>query len=84
MGDEVRTFLDEGGCSQYLYDLGTEYRFLVKCRNSSPREFRLNLSTAIKQSAKGHIKFLECNHHNQWIDMTSLYATHELLHINSF
>lgn len=78
MIDEVRTYLNNGGNAEYLYNLGLEYRHILwylTGKYQSIEEFKVELSRAIKRFAKRQMTWFRRYKTIQWLDMNSDYLS---------
>ena len=76
MIDEVKTYLENGGNPKYLYDLGLEYRYILRFLTGefqSMDEFKLELGRAIKRLAKKQVTWFKRDNTINWLDMTADY-----------
>ena len=73
---EVEAYLDNGGRSEYLRDLGLEYRYILEYLTGefqSQDEFKLKLAQAIKRFAKRQMTWFRPDDSIRWIDMSADY-----------
>lgn len=74
MLDEVRTYLESGGDSIHLYNLGLEYRHIAKYilgEYKTLEEFSEEMARAIKKFAKRQVTWFKKDKNIHWIDMTN-------------
>ena len=72
MIDEVKTYLDNGGKQEYLYNLGLEYRYILWYLTGKFRsldEFKRETEQAIKHFAKRQLTWFRRDAKIHWIDM---------------
>ncbi len=76
MIDEVKSYLDDGGNADYLYNLGLEYRHILwylTGKYQSVEEFKIEMSRAIKRFAKRQMTWFKRDKTIHWLDMSSDY-----------
>ena len=76
MIDEVKSYLDNGGNTDYLYSLGLEYRHILwylTGKYQSIEEFKIEMSRAIKRFAKRQMTWFKRDKTIYWLDMSSDY-----------
>lgn len=76
MIDEVKSYLDNGGNADYLYNLGLEYRHILwylTGKYQSIEEFKIEMSRAIKRFAKRQMTWFKRDKTIYWLDMSSDY-----------
>jgi tRNA dimethylallyltransferase len=72
MIDEVKTYLDNGGSQEHLYNLGLEYRYIlwyVTGKFKTIDEFKTELERAIRRFAKRQMTWFRRDKTINWIDM---------------
>ena len=87
MIDEVKTYLDNGGDKKYLYDLGLEYRYILRYLTGefqSLDEFKFEMGKAIKHFAKRQMTWFRRDKSIYWIDMNADYFKHACSLISDF
>ena len=73
MVDEVRTLMENGASTEFLYKLGLEYRFISQYINGefeTEDEMCQQLSLAIKRFAKRQMTWFRRDKGIRWLDMT--------------
>lgn len=76
MIDEIKSYLDDGGNVDYLYNLGLEYRHILwylTGKYQSIEEFKIEMSQAIKRFAKRQMTWFKRDKTIHWLDMSSDY-----------
>ena len=71
MLDEVRDYLASGGKPQHLYDLGLEYRYILRYLSGefkSEAAFKEELARAIRQFTKRQITWFKRDESIHWLD----------------
>lgn len=87
MINEVKTYIENGGDANYLYNLGLEYRYIywyLSGKYNSLDEFFEEMSRAIKRFAKKQLTWFRRNKDIIWLDMESDYMTQAEKEINMF
>jgi len=73
MINEVKIYLDDGGCQEHLYNLGLEYRHILWYlvgKYQSLDEFKLEMAREIKRFAKRQMTWFRGIEAIHWIDMS--------------
>ena len=72
MVDEVRSLMENGATTEFLYKLGLEYRFISQYINgefATADEMCAQLSLAIKRFAKRQMTWFRRDREIHWLDM---------------
>lgn len=87
MLDEVRDYLAAGGEAQHLYDLGLEYRFILRYLTGEIKDeatFKEELARAIRQFTKRQVTWFKRDESIRWLDVRGDYTAEAAALVEEF